>query len=1169
MEFKTKGKLLEIPKKTKNLGIFLVMFLSLILIFSPQSAQAGRDMDLSMFVTEKDSGKPLTGNFDITFQLFDQEEGGSTVWEETQNFDIYYGVVSTILGKDNPFPEDLEHQTTDYYLGIIVDGDSMNMRKRLSPTLLSVNSLYSEEAQNSATLQNRTIGEEEGDIPLLGTGGVLDTNLLPTDLSYLGDEIDISDETNLATSGSLLALSGDTLSIKEGTLTNGHLCTYSTTQGLVCTTSPSTNSNYYLNGSSFNSSTGELTLTVEGTDNQIVDLDGRYLTSYTETDPIFSAHSASGITPTNITNWNTAHSWGDHSIEGYLTGTKVDSFNTRTGAVTLTNTDITNALTYTPYNSTNPAGYITDGNTNWDNSYGFITNSSTDTFTNKSGNISMWTNDSGYLTSYTENDPRLPTHSTSGNLLQSNGTAWVSWTPNYLTSYTETDPVFTAWDKSTGISITESQISDLQTYLTTVTKSDLTNSGTLSFDWLDSEIADTLTITGGSIDSTSTIDKDPTITLGGDLSGSLTLSNLAGGTLTSSITQANIDHGSISGLTDDDHSQYALLAGRDNNSLAIDQIKAYDLAGLLLTDDSNNGIFVEDGGQVGIGTITPSSKLDVSGSGIFYDQTATTGSTTLTIRAGAGQATNPLLQWQNNAGTGLGVIDESGNVGIGVVDPSNKLEIDGNTLFFNQSSNTGTNSLYTFKDQASNLGSGYLVDIYTNDTSLLNPFRVSANNQTLTALTVDSLGRIGIGTDTINNQMSILGDVDIIGNLGIGTSSPDTKLDVAGEIKMSSTGAVCNSTTEGAIRYVSSGKYFEGCNGTAWTQLSNMEGSNATLTLTLTTGDKDNMDVTSDGNDTNDPDYGSAVTFTLENTGDYTSETITTSLTQTTNFEITTDNCHSTTLSGSSTCTIEVTPKASANASYSGNLEITANNNPSISMSGASTGWFFCGTSTVDDIQSNTYSTVEIGTQCWLGENMRTTLYPDGSSITKGPATHGDSAWGTDQAFYSCPPNTSNDGEDCTAATTLGMLYQWSAAMNSSTTPGTQGICPDGWHIPTDSELYTLENYLATGTCSSTRTGYECDPAGSKLANNTADQNWTSGTLSSHTDFGTSGFDAPASGLRSSNGNYGSRSSYACFWSSTESGTNAWRRDLSYNNSTVHRNESDKANGFSVRCLKD
>jgi hypothetical protein len=146
-------------------------------------------MDLSMWVTEKNSGKPLDGNYDITYQLFDQERNGNIIWEETQNYDIHSGVVTTILGKDNPFPEDLDHQTTDYYLGIIVDGDPMDSRKRLSPSLLSVNSLFSE---NSATLQGKTIGEEEDNIPLLGSGGKLANSLLNTgeddDQLVLGDD---------------------------------------------------------------------------------------------------------------------------------------------------------------------------------------------------------------------------------------------------------------------------------------------------------------------------------------------------------------------------------------------------------------------------------------------------------------------------------------------------------------------------------------------------------------------------------------------------------------------------------------------------------------------------------------------------------------------------------------------------------------------------------------------------------------------------------------------------------------------------------------------------------------------------------------------------------------------------------------------------------------------
>ena len=189
MKTKRVKKLLEILKKTKTFGGFLVMFLFSFLLLTPQPSQAGRDMDLSMWVTEKNSGKPLDGNYDITYQLYDQERNGNIIWEETQNYDIHSGVVTTILGKDNPFPEDLDHQTTDYYLGIIVDGDPMDSRKRLSPSLLSVNSLFSE---NSATLQGKTIGEEEDNIPLLGSGGKLANSLLNTgeddDQLILGDD---------------------------------------------------------------------------------------------------------------------------------------------------------------------------------------------------------------------------------------------------------------------------------------------------------------------------------------------------------------------------------------------------------------------------------------------------------------------------------------------------------------------------------------------------------------------------------------------------------------------------------------------------------------------------------------------------------------------------------------------------------------------------------------------------------------------------------------------------------------------------------------------------------------------------------------------------------------------------------------------------------------------
>ena len=91
-----------------------------------------------------------------------------------------------------------------------------------------------------------------------------------------------------------------------------------------------------------------------------------------ETDPVYSGDPASGITSANITNWNTAYNWGDHSTEGYITDG---------------NSGWDNSY-----------GFITDGNTGWNNSYGFITASSTETLTNKSGSNSMWTNDASYIT---------------------------------------------------------------------------------------------------------------------------------------------------------------------------------------------------------------------------------------------------------------------------------------------------------------------------------------------------------------------------------------------------------------------------------------------------------------------------------------------------------------------------------------------------------------------------------------------------------------------------------------------------------------------------------------------------------------------------------------------------------------------------------------------------
>ncbi len=191
---------------------------------------------------------------------------------------------------------------------------------------------------------------------------------------------------------------------------------------------------------------------------------------------------------------------------------------------------------------------------------------------------------------------------------------------------------------------------------------------------------------------------------------------------------------------------------------------------------------------------------------------------------------------------------------------------------------------------------------------------------------------------------------------------------------------------------------------------------------------------------------------------------------------------------------------------------------------------FICGVSTVSDIDNNIYRTVKIGGQCWLKDNLKVTKNPSGEAITR----------------Y-CYKN--NPG----SCDITGGLYDWNTAMDESRTSGAQGICPNGWHIPRDSEWYILENGLAAGSCISTRSEADCDPAGMKLRSG-----------------GDSGFEGIFAGYRNdSAGLFYGQGIYAYFWSSLESGDGAWNRNLSLNISAVYRNPDSKSAGFSVRCLKD
>ncbi len=220
-----------------------------------------------------------------------------------------------------------------------------------------------------------------------------------------------------------------------------------------------------------------------------------------------------------------------------------------------------------------------------------------------------------------------------------------------------------------------------------------------------------------------------------------------------------------------------------------------------------------------------------------------------------------------------------------------------------------------------------------------------------------------------------------------------------------------------------------------------------------------------------------------------------------------------------------------------------------------------CGDSyKVTDINGNQYSTLLIGTQCWMAQNLRATRFADGTSIQLGSSASSTTAY----RYY---PNNSSSN-----VSTYGYLYNWPAAMHgasgSSTNPSNvQGVCPTGWHLPSDAEWTQLTDYL------SSQNEYMCNDWSGSIAKSLASTTgWISSTSTcavgnTPSNNNSTGFSAlPAGTYRSGSSGFGSM---AEFWSATE-GTKAYYRYLSYYSSGVGRDDS-LANtiGRSVRCVKD
>ena len=218
------------------------------------------------------------------------------------------------------------------------------------------------------------------------------------------------------------------------------------------------------------------------------------------------------------------------------------------------------------------------------------------------------------------------------------------------------------------------------------------------------------------------------------------------------------------------------------------------------------------------------------------------------------------------------------------------------------------------------------------------------------------------------------------------------------------------------------------------------------------------------------------------------------------------------------------------------------------------------------------YKTVTIGEQVWMAENLA--YLPS----VVGPATESY----TDPYYYVYGYDGTSvaTAKATTNYTTYGVLYNWPAAMagaaSSDANPSNvKGICPSGWHLPSDAEWTQMENYLIAN-------GYNYDgtTTGDKIAISLASANgWSSspntgaiGNDNAAYDAyrNKSGFTALPGGYRSHNGSFLGFGIGGLWWSSTQSTTNtAWDRRLDCNYSVVSRLGNSKEFGFSVRCVRD
>ena len=237
------------------------------------------------------------------------------------------------------------------------------------------------------------------------------------------------------------------------------------------------------------------------------------------------------------------------------------------------------------------------------------------------------------------------------------------------------------------------------------------------------------------------------------------------------------------------------------------------------------------------------------------------------------------------------------------------------------------------------------------------------------------------------------------------------------------------------------------------------------------------------------------------------------------------------------------------------------------------------------DHEGNSYQVVQIGDQCWMKENLRTTTSPSTGTYLIPGIYSLDSYTGKQARWY---------GDSTTyAPMNYGLLYNWNAAVDTFNTAfgetsvntssdnavsvtfngHRRGICPAGWHLPSNAEWTEMTNYLKS------QSEYVCEGNSNYIAKALADSlGWYTSTHTCNVGNdqsanNTTGFSAVPAGNRSASPSYSGARAY--FWSSSQrvySPHQAYYRFLTYNNAEVRMLDGDgdgKYKGYSVRCLRD